>query len=565
MPTIKNIFKIKINLSIIIYISIMAILISGCGKDDDLTITPVLDDDKKITSFVFQLTANPIAKNIVGSINEANKTMTAIMPPGTDVSSLLPTIEISPNSQVNPNTPQDFTNPVAYTVSAEDGSEAVYTATVIVALSQRQILQAILDANPGNLLTWDLQNTPDLGTLAAVTTDAEGSIIKLAIGDENLSQIPSEIGQLINLMVLQIGTNQLTTIPSEIGQLTNLTELDLYDNQLVRIPSEIGQLTNLTKLYIGKNQFTTFPSEIGQLTNLTELGIEQNQLITVPSEIGQLINLTVLDLSHNLLIEIPIEIGQLINLRELDINENQLTTIPSEIGQLINLTVLEIDRNQLTSLPSTISQLTNLQELYCDYNQFTTIPSEIEQLTGLLILTFSNNQLTTIPSGIGQLTELFELDLGDNQLSSLPAEIGFLKDLSSLQIDGNQLTVIPQAICYLEQFNNMDLEMDATTFCETISSKDALIGIHSANPGNLLGWEVDNFLGVEFDENSSVSKIEIQNKGIERILSGAGIFIFCEILDLRNNPLSFIADDVCVLEFTSIVGISILTDPGEGC
>ena len=36
--------------------------------------------------------------------------------------------------------------------------------------------------------------------------------------------------------------NQLTTLPTEIGQLTALTSLDLMNNQLMTLPKEIGQL-----------------------------------------------------------------------------------------------------------------------------------------------------------------------------------------------------------------------------------------------------------------------------------------------------------------------------------
>ena len=42
---------------------------------------------------------------------------------------------------------------------------------------------------------------------------------------------------------LHLSHNQLTQLPSEIGQLTQLTYLDLYNNQLTQLPNEIGNLT----------------------------------------------------------------------------------------------------------------------------------------------------------------------------------------------------------------------------------------------------------------------------------------------------------------------------------
>ena len=44
---------------------------------------------------------------------------------------------------------------------------------------------------------------------------------------------------------MNLGDNQLTSVPAEIGQLTSLRELVLYDNQLTSLPAEIGQLASL--------------------------------------------------------------------------------------------------------------------------------------------------------------------------------------------------------------------------------------------------------------------------------------------------------------------------------
>ena len=69
-------------------------------------------------------------------------------------------------------------------------------------------------------------------------------------------EIPTEIGNLVNLTGLHLGHNQLTgEIPSEIGNLVNLNYLHLYNNQLTgEIPSEIKNLANLTSLWLGNNQ-----------------------------------------------------------------------------------------------------------------------------------------------------------------------------------------------------------------------------------------------------------------------------------------------------------------------
>lgn len=80
---------------------------------------------KAITAFSF---ASPLA---IGTINEKNHTIIVIVPNGTVVTTLTPTIthtgtSIDPASGVSKN----FTSPVAYTVKAADASTQVYTVTV---------------------------------------------------------------------------------------------------------------------------------------------------------------------------------------------------------------------------------------------------------------------------------------------------------------------------------------------------------------------------------------------------------------------------------------------------
>jgi inhibitor of cysteine peptidase len=72
-----------------------------------------------------------------GTINEAAKTIAVIVPLGTNVTALIATFTITGESvsigstvQTNGQTPNDFTNPVVYTVKAADASTVPYTVTV---------------------------------------------------------------------------------------------------------------------------------------------------------------------------------------------------------------------------------------------------------------------------------------------------------------------------------------------------------------------------------------------------------------------------------------------------
>ena len=98
---------------------------TACGDDDD---GEPLSDAKEILSFAF----NDLTPAVQGSIS--GSAITATVPFGTDVTGLVPTVTLSEEATVSPasGAAQDFSNPVTYTVTAEDGSEATYTVTVTV-------------------------------------------------------------------------------------------------------------------------------------------------------------------------------------------------------------------------------------------------------------------------------------------------------------------------------------------------------------------------------------------------------------------------------------------------
>ncbi|HOW29862.1 MAG TPA: DUF5018 domain-containing protein [archaeon] len=85
-----------------------------------------LSTEKLITSFIIS--------EISGTINNDNNTISLSVPYGTNVTALTPTIIISDETTISPESgiAQDFTNPVIYTVTAEDQSTRVYTVTIIV-------------------------------------------------------------------------------------------------------------------------------------------------------------------------------------------------------------------------------------------------------------------------------------------------------------------------------------------------------------------------------------------------------------------------------------------------
>ncbi len=411
------------------------------GSAENYTVNVSLEENhaKQITSFQLLAADNTaLSENVTGIIDETEKTVSVGIPHGTELTLLIPDVVVSAAASFSPEGAQDFTDPVIYTVTAENGTTENYTVTVTV--SEMSILTTLFNENPGNTLGWDL--TADINTWEGVTTNADGNITELNLGDKNITSIPAEINQLPHLRNLWLHNNQLTAIPPEIGQLTNLEQLFLNGNQLTVVPDEIGQLTDLSSLALSQNQLTVIPAEIGQLTNLYQLYLDDNQLASVPSEIGQLVNLEFLQLNNNQLTSLPLEIGQLVSLRRLNISENQLTSLPTEVWQLSNLEYLFIRENFLTSLSGDVGELTSLQRLLIDSNQITTIPPEIGQLTNLELLYINRNDLTSVPE-----------------------EIGLLTNLQSLILTENNIISIPQAVCDLETDHGTTIDKDPGVTC----------------------------------------------------------------------------------------------------
>ncbi len=167
---------------------------------------------------------------------------------------------------------------------------------------------------------------------------------RLTISDEELQQIDDlesmqvqdgpTLKSLRELQVLALHNNRLTSVHTELGNLTSLQQLLLHNNQLASVPTELGNCTNLLKFWLNNNQLTSVPAELGSLTKLQVLGLQNNQLTLVPTELGNGTNLEDLRLHNNLLISVPTELGNLTNLQVLGLSSNQLTSIPNELGNL---------------------------------------------------------------------------------------------------------------------------------------------------------------------------------------------------------------------------------------
>ena len=130
-------------------LSVLLLLVfATCRKPDSPSVVtppppplpPVLSSEKAISSASFKAADNPgLTSDIIGVL--VSDSYRFEFPRGSVLSKLVPTItytgkSISPSDK----TPMDFTNPVVFTVVAEDGSQQLYTFTVTRLLSDTEKL-----------------------------------------------------------------------------------------------------------------------------------------------------------------------------------------------------------------------------------------------------------------------------------------------------------------------------------------------------------------------------------------------------------------------------------------
>ena len=144
---------------------ILTICCQGCKKQKP----PAKKSDKNITSFVFKTADNPgiLSSDIYGTIDGDSIKLRLLE--GTDLTALKSSvvhtgIMISPNSLAI----QNFSNPVKYTVTAEDGSVKVYVVSARFMSSTKAITSFALKSADNSALTADINGHINGDTISLI-------------------------------------------------------------------------------------------------------------------------------------------------------------------------------------------------------------------------------------------------------------------------------------------------------------------------------------------------------------------------------------------------------------
>ncbi len=257
-----------------------ALIISFTACGDGMKILFQNDSsDKEITSFVFLADNNLLLTSDAAGII-INTAITVYVPIGTDITALIPSIEFNGESLSPGNgQPQDFSQPVMYTVTAEDGTVLDYTATVTPAPKIISITSTTLSGyyNAGREInitvtfcsTVTLNGTLDVvlntGAMVAVTASSEGTVfsgIYTVTDGENTADLDATGITLVSGTAREAsGIDAIINLPEETIADASDIVVDTYPPQAI-ITSPAYPLTNISPI----NLTITFNEEVAGFT-----------------------------------------------------------------------------------------------------------------------------------------------------------------------------------------------------------------------------------------------------------------------------------------------------------
>jgi hypothetical protein len=100
--------------------------------------------------------------------------------------------------------------------------------------------------------------------------------------DNLFTDVPEVLGRCANLSMIGFKANQINRFPAAAIP-PQLRWLILTDNQLAEVPLELGRCTQLQKLMLAGNQLQSLPGELAACTNLELLRIAANQFPALPA------------------------------------------------------------------------------------------------------------------------------------------------------------------------------------------------------------------------------------------------------------------------------------------
>jgi Leucine-rich repeat (LRR) protein len=259
-------------------------------------------------------------------------------------------------------------------------------------------------------------------TFTKIDTENYEQLYRLDFSNQQLKEIPLNMGKLVELRVLNLSGNTDLNLAEVFEALPNPEKLEvlILDRlDLKSVPKTIRRFHNLRHLSLNFNpaiELEKICTTIKKLP-LEFLNLQSNNLKGFPITIGSIKTLKAINTSHNRISNLE-NLGKLPNLQSLWLTDNNIGKLPKEIALLTSLRNLYIEKNKLTSLPNAMQKLESLTVLHAGYNLFQHLPKQLVEIPRLLLLHINNCQITEIPKVFSTSKySLMGIILNNNKLS----------------------------------------------------------------------------------------------------------------------------------------------------
>ena len=188
----RNLFYSRnTNLLSLVFFALMLVVVACKTAEVAPAPAPVKSAAKEITKFSFA----GLSPAVDGTIDATAKTISATVLLNTDVTKLSPTITISDKATVSPasGTAQNFTNPVNYIVTAEDGTTQTYAVSTVI--NPPKINTFAPDNGPaGTAVVLNGEGFSDVSTDIKVTINGKNAPVTASNNKQITIQIPERAG-----------------------------------------------------------------------------------------------------------------------------------------------------------------------------------------------------------------------------------------------------------------------------------------------------------------------------------------------------------------------------------
>jgi len=165
---------------------------------------------------------------------------------------------------------------------ADEGAAAAAAAPTSDSVTSEQFTESADDDSSVDLAYSDLQLFP-----YSILESCPQQIRSLHISNNNIADLPPEVGLFANLITLDISSNCLKSIADEICNLRHLRTFVARNNCLSveSIPKDFGTLSSLAVLNLSGNQLVQLPVQFTELSQLRCLYLGANQISVIPPEV----------------------------------------------------------------------------------------------------------------------------------------------------------------------------------------------------------------------------------------------------------------------------------------